>query len=420
MERQIPIYFDTITVSSPLERISSQNPNLGRLKVRAFTKYANRNASYITESVAEQLIQSATSGSTPVIGFFDPESQSWSSHTGPKLANAYGYVENFLGWEPFTDTDGITRDYAVFSVILFTDYFEEAKKILGENQSMELDPTSIEGDWAEIENQEYFVFTKAKILGLCVIGQHEPCFSVSAFFSKNDDLYNSQFEKFSSLLSGLKTLVEEADNELKGGEQPMNELENIEVVEETSQEPEVVEEFSNEEVVENTEETETVVEVETENEVEVVEESNEPSEYELLQQRYNELQEAFNELQTNYNTVCEERAQFQQAVNDAVNESNSLREQNATLQATVDAYASVAAEQEVARKNELLDQYSSLIDAAEIDDARANINDFSYEALESKLAVSFANKQINKKQVSRIPLAEQESAFALLMKNYRK
>ena len=138
---------------------------------------------------------------------------------------------------------------------------------------------------AEIENQEYFVFTKAKILGLCVIGQHEPCFSVSAFFSKNDDLYNSQFEKFSSLLSGLKTLVEEADNELKGGEQPMNELENIEVVEETSQEPEVVEEFSNEEVVENTEETETetVVEVETENEVEVVEESNEPSEYELLQ-----------------------------------------------------------------------------------------------------------------------------------------
>jgi len=78
-----------------------------------------------------------------VVGFFDPETQTWASHTGPTLANSYGYVENFVGWEPFVDTDGVTRDYAVFSVILFTDYFEEAKKIVGQNQSMELDINSI-------------------------------------------------------------------------------------------------------------------------------------------------------------------------------------------------------------------------------------------------------------------------------------
>ena len=193
MDRQIPIYFDSVTVSSPIEQISESNPNLGRLKVRVFTKFGNRNGSYITEAVAEQLIESATNGMTPVIGFFDPSSQSWASHTGPKLANGYGYVESFLGWEPFVDTDGVTRDYAVFSVILFTKYFEEARKILGENQSMELNPETIEGDWAFIDDHEYFVYTKAETLVLCVIGQHEPCFSVSAFFSKNDDQYKSQY-----------------------------------------------------------------------------------------------------------------------------------------------------------------------------------------------------------------------------------
>jgi len=44
------------------------------------------------------LIASATRGDTPVVGFFDPESQTWASHTGPTLANAYGYVEGFNGW----------------------------------------------------------------------------------------------------------------------------------------------------------------------------------------------------------------------------------------------------------------------------------------------------------------------------------
>jgi len=117
-------------IDSPVQEISTANPNIYRLKVRVFTKYANRNGSYITEEVANQLIESATNGLTPVVGFFDPETKTWASHTGPTLANAYGYVEDFLGWEPFLDTDGVTREYAVFSVMLFTEYYEEAKNII--------------------------------------------------------------------------------------------------------------------------------------------------------------------------------------------------------------------------------------------------------------------------------------------------
>jgi len=143
MSRSIPIYFDSVVIASPTTPISSNNPELGRLKVGVFTKYGNRNGSYITDEIAEQLISSAIQGDTPVVGFFDPESKGWAGHTGPLLASAYGYVESFEGWQPFTDTDGIERDYAVFSVVLFNKYFDEAKLVVGQHQSMELDRDSI-------------------------------------------------------------------------------------------------------------------------------------------------------------------------------------------------------------------------------------------------------------------------------------
>jgi hypothetical protein len=211
MDKQIPIYFDSVIIASPTTPISSANPEVGRLKVGVFTKYGNRNGSYITDEIANNLIASATTGNTPVVGFFDPESKGWAGHTGPLLASAYGYVESFEGWQPFKDTDGVEREYAVFSVVLFNKYFQEANLVVGSHQSMELDRETIEGDWATINDTEYFVYTKASIMGLCIIGEHEPCFSVSTFFSKEDKNYASQYDKFSSLLSGLKELVEETE-----------------------------------------------------------------------------------------------------------------------------------------------------------------------------------------------------------------
>ena len=184
MERKIPIYFDSVIIASPAQPIMESKPELGRLKVGVFTKYGNRNGSYITDEIAEMLIASAIRGDTPVVGFYDPESEGWAGHTGPLLASAYGYVENFEGWQPFTDTDGIEREYAVFSVVMFNKYFDEAKLVVGQHQSMELNRDTIQGDWAEIDNQEYFVYTQASIMGLCIIGEHEPCFSVSTFFAK--------------------------------------------------------------------------------------------------------------------------------------------------------------------------------------------------------------------------------------------
>lgn len=415
MDRQIPIYFDSVIVSSPLERISESNQNIGRAKVRAFTKYGNRNGSYITDAVAEQLIASAIRGNVPVIGFFDPQSQSWASHTGPTLANAYGYIESFVGWEPFTDTDGVTRDYAVFTVILFTNYFEEAQKILGQNQSMELDINTITGDWADIDGTEYYVFKTAEMLGFCIIGDHEPCFSVSAFFSKNDDTYNTQYDKFSSLLSDLKAQVEEAQNIQKGGEQPMNEFENQEVVEET-----VVEETP---VVEEAQTEEPAVEFEEQvEEVETVEETTEepegPSEYDLLQERFDALQASYNELEQRFNAA---QAEFEATQNNLNAEIETLRTQNNELQTSLEAFEAQRVEAENNHKYELIEKYENILTEEEIGPIKEMVKDFSYDELESKLAITFANKKITGAESKKVPLPEpEESQFALLMKKYRK
>ena len=129
MDKKIPLTFD-ITISSPLTPINESLPNVARAKCHAFVKYRNRNYSYITDEVADQLIASAAQGTVPVVGFFDKEKGDWTSHTGPELASAYGYVESFAGWEKVVDpADGVEREYATFNIVLFSEYLKEANSI---------------------------------------------------------------------------------------------------------------------------------------------------------------------------------------------------------------------------------------------------------------------------------------------------
>ena len=419
MEREIPRYFDSVIIEAPIQENPTDNRNINRLKVRVFTKYGNRNGSYITEEVANQLIKSATTGITPVIGFFDPETQSWASHTGPSLANAYGYVENFIGWEPFQDTDGITREYAVFSVVLFTEYFDNANKIFGQNQSMELDPRSINGDWALIGDTEYFVYTTAKMLGFCVIGDHEPCFSVSAFFSKNENIENDQYQQFTALLADLREKVETTS---KGGELPMNTAEDTQEVVSIEEQPAaelmenqetfaVDEEQTQNEVVENTDEFENVNEDSSNTETII----DVQQQLEMLLNEYNQLKNDYDAAQLRINELEE----FQSSAN---TELENLRAQNQELQATVSNYEAQNAQLEKEQKNNLIKKYEKIIDEEEIAQLRDKANDYSYEELEGKLAIAFANKKLAETEaVEQVPLLEpQESQFALLMKKYRK
>lgn len=218
MDKKIPLTFDVV-ISSPLTSINPALPNVARAKCHVFTKYRNRNYSYITDEVADQLIESATQGTTPVVGFFDKETGDFTGHAGPELASVYGYVEHFIGWEKVVDpADHIEREYATFSVVLFSDYLEAARSIVGKAQSMELDPVNIDGAWTAMgdDGMEYFVYFKARMKAFCVLGSGvEPCFSGSSFFSKDD---GTQFEQFSKLLMDLQDKVKQ----YSGGQNAMN------------------------------------------------------------------------------------------------------------------------------------------------------------------------------------------------------
>ena len=423
MDRKPPIYFDSVVITSPMEPIAS-NSNIGRLNVGVFTKYGNRNGSYITDQIAEQLIASATKGTTPVVGFFDPESKEWASHTGPTLASAYGYVEGFVGWQPFTDTDGETRDYAVFSVVLFTDYQNEANFVIGQNQSMELNINSIDGDWADINGQEYFVYTSAEILGLCIIGSHEPCFSVSHFFEKKQDEYNTQYAKFSSLLADIKARVEEANKNSEGGEHQMEDklVPTEEVIEET---PAVVEETPAEEtpaeeVVEDQPAIEEQPEVEEKPEVEEQPAEETPVDeaaaaFEAATAKVAELEAALAEVNTALENANTQLAEFTQQIND-------LRADNENLKTQLSEYAAERDAREEERKNNLINRYQNDVDEEEINSIREHLSDFSYEQLESKLAICYSNKHLaGSENTEKVALPDSTvNEFALLMEKYRR
>lgn len=402
MNKKIPLFFDSVIIDSPSQDTPTEQSDNCRVRVRVFTKYKNRNGSYITDAVANQLINSATQGNVPVVGFFDPETQSWASHSGPTLAKGYGYVDSFLGWEPFQDTDGITREYAVFSVILFTDYYEEAKKIFGQNQSMELDPASITGDWTMIENEEYFVYNSAKMLGFCVIGAHEPCFSVSSFFEKNDENYINQYEKFSSILLDLKAKLEK-DEKQQGGEQPMNEFENQNNVEENVQ----IQEQEQNQIAEE------------ENKQEDIADST--NDYELLQKQYSELQDSFEKLEQELNEAKNKITEYETFQENNSKELDSLREENTQFQVAIENYKNQINIFEAERKNNLIEKYSKIINTEEIDNFKEKINDFSYDELESKLAILYANTNFSKNEVNKVPSVQpEETPFAKLISRYHK
>lgn len=444
MRKDIPIYFDNAVIMAPPKPITPTS-DINRLKVGVFTKYGNQNGSYITDGIADMLINGVINRPTPVVGFFDNDTHTWAGHTGPKTANGYGYVEGFDGWQPFQDKDGITRDYAVFSVALFTNYYNAANFVVGQNQSMELDINSIEGDWVTIEGKEYFVYTRAEIMGLCIIGNHSPCFSVSTFFSKNDDRYTSQYEKFSSLLADLKAKVEEAEKQpIEGGEHQMQNGMNPEVNEPTpaqdfeqepaAQEPVAPTEPAAEPVVEPVAEptaeepvAEPVAEPAGEPAAEPTgepegepagtepEPAAEPEPAVDFEAQIAELQSQLTEMTTNYENARNRIAELEAQISSAFELETNLRNEIAT-------YEAERTRLEVEKKSALIDQYAADLTEEEINPIRAEMGNFSLNELESKLAVCYAKKHMaGSANNPVVPLPEPVvDEFAAFMEKYRK
>ena len=202
----------------------------------------------------------------------------------------------------------------------------------------------------------------------------------------------------------------------------MDEFEK-EVVDQPEVQPEAAPEVEVETEFEQVEEA-PVVEEEVQPEVEA-----EPSEFEVLQNKFNELEEKYNELNNNYQNAMETIAKLEaeSAAKDKEFDdkyaaaSNDLLAKENELKALAEQYDLIIATKENERKNSLIEKYEKVLKEEEISEIKKSFNDFSYDELESKLAIAFANKQMLSSEEHKVPLPEpQESQFALLMKKYRK
>ena len=142
---------------------------------------------------------------TPVVGFYSEEDEDFRGHN--KIQYVYGVVPDTATMAYETDEKS-GNTFLITDVILFTErqdnIGEVAKKIIGKQHSLELDPKSLkykinrdsQGRFLNIE------FIDGKFVGLSVLGDEEkPAFTGSSFFTTN--------ENFEQIASNYKEKIDE-------------------------------------------------------------------------------------------------------------------------------------------------------------------------------------------------------------------
>ena len=237
------------TIDSP-EFINLQpldiNPLMSSCEIKVLYIGENRNHSYITKEVAEDMAK--TLRGAPIVGYWKEEKEDFADHgervilddEGVKfecMTKPYGFVapDARVWFQKFEDTDDfgnvVTREYLMTTGYLWTEQYEECKTALeGKPQSMELDEDSLDGHWSTNSKtgMDFFIINDAIFSKLCILGDDvEPCFEgarvtapeVSTSFSKVDDTFKKT----------LYTMMQELKFALEGGQSNMD-LDNKEEV----------------------------------------------------------------------------------------------------------------------------------------------------------------------------------------------
>ena len=411
------------TISSP-EFINLQpldiNPLMSKCEIKVLYVGENRNHSYITKDVAADMAK--TLRGAPIVGYYKEEKEDFADHgeqvilddEGIKfncLTKPYGFVapDAKVWFQDFEDTDEfgnkITRKYLMTTGYLWTGQYEEAKRVIekGNNQSMELDESSLEGHWSTNVNtgMDFFIISDAIFSKLCILGEDvEPCFEgasvtapqVSNSFSKVDDNFKHT----------LYTMMQDLKYALEGGKNMELEENTVETVEE-----EVKEELTEEETVE-TEEAESSIETETtstdaEPEVEeetTEEESEETESSEEEEDEESESEEAEGEAPSDYSDNEEEEEETEEE--EPLDNSDDVETKKKTysleeyeeLKAKYDELVEFKKNVEMEKKEALINSFYMLSDEDK-KDVREHMSEYSLEDIESKLCVICVKNKVN-------------------------
>ena len=199
------------------------NPLVSNCQIKVLYIGENRNRSYISKEVAEDMAKSLRG--TPIVGYYIEDKKDFGDHGEQLIIDGEGFHFNTLTkpygfvapdakvwFQDFEDMDerGIktTRTYLITDGYLWTGQFEECRSLLTntKSQSMELDSETLNGEWSDAVNNNYelFIINDAIFSKLCILGDDvEPCFEGASVAPKT---YNLDFQK--TLFSMIKDLQE--------------------------------------------------------------------------------------------------------------------------------------------------------------------------------------------------------------------
>lgn len=220
---------ESVRLECPVEfiNITPMNPLISKcqIKVCYVSDEPNRNRSIITKDVAREMANSLPG--SPIVGKYNFETEDFEEHNTTfeivdgeiKLKDdtrPYGFVDlNAKCWfAKYLDDNEVEREYLVTEGYLWTGQYPEAQRVIdkGNNQSMELDPETLEAHWAEdyTKKAKFFIINEAIVSKLCILGEdYEPCFegaSVTApkiQFSLDDNFKNKMLSMMSELTQYL-------------------------------------------------------------------------------------------------------------------------------------------------------------------------------------------------------------------------
>ncbi len=433
------------TISSP-EFINLQpldiNPLMSKCEIKVLYIGENRNHSYITEEVAADMAK--TLRGAPIVGYYKEDKEDFADHgeqvifddEGIKfncLTKPYGFVspDAQVWFQEFEDTDDfgnkITRKYLMTTGYLWTGQYEEAKRVIekGNNQSMELDPDTIDGHWSTDVNNgmDFFIINDAIFSKLCILGEDvEPCFEgasvtapqVSNSFSKVDDSFK---QTLFTMMQDLKFALQEGGKDMeleenKTAEVVEEEVRNTEAdVEETAETTE--EEISTEdtETNEEVEETENSIETETtsteeeaatsfeaeggDNSSDAEESSKDTEEPEVAAEEEGETpsEESDSEEETSEEEE-ESEVEETETTEFSLEDYQKLQSEYSELESKYNELLDFKKTVEKEQKEELIKSFYMLSDAEKAE-VREHMDEYSLEDIEAKLSVICVRNKVN-------------------------
>lgn len=333
------------------------NPLVSQCQIKVLYVGENRNGTVISKAVAVEMGKKLPG--SPIVGYYNKEDQDFEGHNKDiewngetydiiDMTKPYGFIgENAHVWfQKFQDEDGVIRDYLLTEGYIWSGIYPESQRIIdkGNNQSMELDKDTLQGNWG-ISNQNngrVFIINDATITKLCILGENfEPCFEGAQITG------SAQFGEYSlqNDLSKLREAIAAMSKQIQEYERS-SQMED-QVIQEQEQEVIKTPEAENFEKIKDNP---------IQDEQQKSEETIEEPQYSLEEiPEYVQLKADFEQLQNDYSALKEENEALV-ATNQQLNEFK-LSVEKKDKQAMIDSFYMLSAEDKQEVQNNI-DNYS--------------------------------------------------------------